>query len=466
MLVFGYLRVSKEREGMISPDVQRAEILRYCERKGWTVAEWFEDLDWSATKYRPLEMPGFARMVERAEAGEAGALVFYRVDRAVREHTGDFIILRSRLKRAGVQIAFAGRDYDDTPEGQFALDLDAILARLESQRLGARIKDAHRRLAETGRWHGGRPPFGFQPHPERPGLVSDPEEARSVRKVHELYQRGWSIRAIALHLNEQGVSPRAGRWESIKIRNVLMSAYQVGGRLVDGHLVLGDNVEAIVPLEVWERTQALRAARGQKKTGGRTPSNGLRGKILRCGTCGGPLEVHYRKGGTMLYRCAGPGNKTCTRGVAMSAHLLEPIVQRRLIVWLRSSRAPQSPKSELPDLRPTRDAIDAVAGALVRLATAYAEGDMTKEEYQGARSKLIAKQTRLEAQLARETRKVETRTAQALTAELREDLRKLTVPMIAAMPARTRRELYEMVIERIDLYPDGHYPRLQVRFRQ
>lgn len=43
----GYIRVSKERADMISPDIRRDEIMRYAVRHDLETVEWFEDLDLS-----------------------------------------------------------------------------------------------------------------------------------------------------------------------------------------------------------------------------------------------------------------------------------------------------------------------------------------------------------------------------------------------------------------------------------
>jgi hypothetical protein len=76
MRVFGYIRVSKERDDMISPEIQRDEIERYCTQKGWDVTEWFEDLDFTGRvgrEKRPAPCPHSAspRAKSRREEGRA-----------------------------------------------------------------------------------------------------------------------------------------------------------------------------------------------------------------------------------------------------------------------------------------------------------------------------------------------------------------------------------------------------------
>lgn len=60
MRTFAYIRVSKEPDDMVSPELQREEIDRYCRKEGWEVTEWFQDLDlsgraWGSKKRKALD---------------------------------------------------------------------------------------------------------------------------------------------------------------------------------------------------------------------------------------------------------------------------------------------------------------------------------------------------------------------------------------------------------------------------
>ena len=98
MRTFAYIRVSKERDDMISPEIQRDEIARYCEKKGWEVTEWFQDLDLSGRSWDRKKRKALDELMARALAGECDAVVFYRIDRL--SHKGaDFHSTMTSLKR-------------------------------------------------------------------------------------------------------------------------------------------------------------------------------------------------------------------------------------------------------------------------------------------------------------------------------------------------------------------------------
>ena len=150
--------------------------------------------------------------------------------------------------------------------------------------------------------------------------------------------------------------------------------------------------------------------------------------------------------------------------VTISGWILEPEVQKRLIAHLRGTRAPKADPGA-DDLRPLREELSALRASLVRLATAYAEGQMDSDEYQGAREKLREKQKRLERDQEKRATKMQTRMAREAAAALREDLGRITVPMIVGLSPEERRELYELFIERVIVNPVGQGDRATVVFR-
>ena len=155
MRTYAYIRVSKERDDMISPEIQRDEISAYCGKKGWEITEWFQDLDLSGRAWDRRKRKGLDDLMARALAGECDAVVFYRIDRLSREEE-DFHAVLAALQRAGVVCDSPGNSNDGSPEASLIWSISAALAKYESVRLVARLKDAHRKLARMGRWEVGR----------------------------------------------------------------------------------------------------------------------------------------------------------------------------------------------------------------------------------------------------------------------------------------------------------------------
>lgn len=460
MRAFGYLRVSKERLGQISPEAQRDAITEHCHVKGWTVVEWFSDIGWSATTYRPLEMPGFSEMVRRAEDGDADVVVFYRADRAVREHIGDFQIVRASLKSCGVEMAFAGREYDDSPEGEFSLDLDLILSKLEARRLGARLRSMHKRLAREGKYGGNLAPFGWRRVREADGqqrLVLDPTEASQRRQMHAWVWDGWTLQRIADALNGAEVTTAKGTtWNAARLSKVLHAKVQLGVRVADGEEVATGRIEPLLTREEYERTAAVLAARQCWPE--RTSPRALRGNLVRCGNCGHAMYLQRHASGNK-YRCEGQHQHSCGRGASILERLLVSEVEGLLLERLKTlARCPQTPPPVLPDIGGLLREERASTEALGRLVAMYAAGEVTDAEWSGGRAAANARLTRARQRLE-EARK---QLGNAPPDADREALSGITPDHWRLLPVDAQHDIYRVLIDHVTINPMGQGQRVEV----
>lgn len=467
MIAAGYIRVSVARDDGVSPEIQRHAIEQYCHGKGWTVTQWFQDLDISG---RTDQRPALQEMIRQAQDGQFQAVVFYRIDRLSREPMHHYAILHA-LREAGVLVDSVGLPADESPENAFMWDLSAALAKLESLRHGKRIRDSHRALRAKGRFAGGHPPYGFRRMQPGPGLEPDPLEAPWVVQMHEWFHRGWSITRIARELNAQGVpARRGGKWLASTVLRILQRPTVAGGRLVDGVLVTGGNIGAIVSEETWRRSQALMRGNGERWQAGRTSQGPLPTKLIRCGSCGRSLRVHYRgPGGVTQLRCWARGDGACSYGISIYSHLVEAAIQERILARLKGMKAPPPERSSPEvDLTVTEKEIASVRGALERLAVAYAEGAMDLSEYQGARRQLVDRLERAEAKHSKQAAKVEDAIVRDGIRYLWEELGRMArhPELLAAMPPLQRRDMYTLLVERVVVHPVGTTPsRIEVHLR-
>jgi DNA invertase Pin-like site-specific DNA recombinase len=452
--VYGYVRVSKEREGMVSPDLQADEINRHCATRGWTVLETFTDIDLSG-KLPPEKRPGLQELLSRATAGGCDTVVVYRVDRLSRE-PADYYAIRALLQNAGVGIDAAAQPKEASPEGELMWDLSAVLARYESLKLGARLKDMHRRLATTGRWAGGIVPYGWRSVKGEDGtrLVLEPEEAQWRRWMHEQYHAGWSCLRIARHLNARGVATRkGGTWSDGLVWNMLRSPYQVGARQTEDGLRGGGNVEPLLSEETYERTLALMEARHTRR--GRVGSHAIPARLARCGNCGGALaaDSHNEKGRSYaIYSCGQRKRGTCDRGVSVRYDAFERYVLERLFAHLQGARATRR-RAPSGDVSPLLAEIDKIRDSLTKLAVMRSEGELGEEEYAAARLRQRKRQDSLEAQVKKATDGLEGSARERLLEETWTDLAALTSASWDALPVQARRDIVELVIEKIVVDP-------------
>ncbi len=466
----GYVRVSKERSGQISPAVQREAILEDAEKRGWIIERFFEDIDRSASKNRPMELPGFAAMVSFVQTGGAQAIIFYRVDRAVREFSGEFDVIQGELERSGVRIAFTNRQYDDTPEGTFALDLDKALSRLEVRRLGDRLKKMHRTLAHQGKHPGNQPPFGWRRVRDEDGqqrLVLVPDEAEWRRRMHEWFQVGWPLREIARELNRQGVPTRRGAaWQSASVRSMLTRPMQTGARVFAGEVFRTGRIEPLIDQETFERTMALIEARRNGPLPGRPSERPIPAGLLICGTCGGRMYAHVTARsspeGAVPYYCC--GNRTrgglCERGVHVRESVLRAEVEPLLIKRLRRVALGSGRRESVPDLAPLRAEQEVLEISLARLTTLYTEGELSRERYERAAAMEERKLQRVRERIERAIGEVE---ARALRSSL--GTAGVTPALWERLPVETKQGLYQLAISRIIVNPRPTERRIEVVWR-
>jgi DNA invertase Pin-like site-specific DNA recombinase len=460
MHALGYVRVSKAREDMISPDIQRDEIQRYAVRHDLEVVEWFEDLDLSG---RTDERPALQSMLQRAIDDDVDAVIVYRLDRFSREPLHFYQLVHS-LSQAGVELHDAGESaYDASPEAEFIRGIKVLIAKQESRNLGKRLKDAHRRLAKEGRWSGGPLPYGFQRVEDEQGarLVAHPERTATCLWMHDRYQAGWGANRIARELNRLEVPTQRGcHWERTTVQVVLFRSIQVGARVVDGELVFGGNIEAIVPLEVYERTLAIHEARRRAPHVGRPPRVPLTGRHVRCGTCGGRLYARYsHRPGVLYYSCMGRVRGLCESGVAVKVDELLPIVEERLFDRLRRARAPRRlPAPEL--LSPLEDAVRQAEQALGRLSSMYASGELIEAEYRGARQLQLRRLEKAEERLSRALRRMEDVAQAEILEDAWRNLGTMTREQWRRLSVQAQRDIYDLVLDRVVVYPkDAPYRR-------
>jgi DNA invertase Pin-like site-specific DNA recombinase len=208
---FGYLRVS----GLAQCDGdgferQRTAIEKHAADAGIVIDRWFEERgvtgksDWQ-------ERPAFALMM--AELGRGVETVMIeRLDRLARDLMVSETILADMRKRGFTLISALEPDLcSSDPSRVLMRQIFAAIAQYDRCMIVAKMRAAKDRIrARDGRCEGQKP-FG-----ELDG------EQRGLRLMKALRAEGTSFEAIAVHLNECGISSRSGRpWRASSVCQIL-----------------------------------------------------------------------------------------------------------------------------------------------------------------------------------------------------------------------------------------------------
>ena len=340
-----YARVSSDAqagEDRTSLQEQMADMKAHCSRKGYTVAETYQDIGSGTSRKRP----DFQRMLADGRAGRFDIIVCWKGDRLSR----------------GMYPAAALMEVVDVYQIRLEAVMDAIdtsnfpmlaaVGKMELDNLRERSRMGKRGAAKRGRVPSGRNlPFGYRSDCGVP--VIHEEEAQVVRTAFDLYVGGFSTPAVAMALQEM-----TGReWPDSRLAKLLgKSAYVGEWRYGESRVTQTENgrvrtatpdeaikVEfpSIVDRETWDRVQQLKAERRRRSLGS-TRMFYLLQHLVRCGQCGSLMGGQTKnQGRNRYYRCRGQKRFkiSCREKSYIRAADLEAVVWQEVVKLLQDPAA-------------------------------------------------------------------------------------------------------------------------------
>jgi site-specific DNA recombinase len=214
----GYIRVSTEmqvNEG-VSLDAQSAKIRAYCELNDLELIEIVCDAGKSA---KTTNRDGLQKCLAAIASGEAQAIVVYKLDRLSRKVL-DTLNLISEIESHGASLHSISEKLDTSSAlGKFFVNMTAALAQLERDQISERVTMAMAHKKDEGQ-HCGAAPFGFEMVNKELQRVESQHNAIAI--IRDMRNKGAALRAIADHLNSEGIpTQRGGNWQASTINNIL-----------------------------------------------------------------------------------------------------------------------------------------------------------------------------------------------------------------------------------------------------
>ena len=215
---YGYLRVSttKQVDEGISLDAQRARIEAYCTAHGLELAGIWTDagISGKSTHNRP-ELA--AAMDECCKAG--GVLIAYSLSRLSRS-VKDTISISERLNKAGCDLVSLTEQIDTTSAaGRLMFQLMSVFSEFERAQVSERVSAAMAHVRSQGGFLG-ETPYGYDKAGDK--VVKSDTEQEAIELIQRLRDKGYSLRAIAAYLDEQGIAAKkGGKWNPMTVRNIL-----------------------------------------------------------------------------------------------------------------------------------------------------------------------------------------------------------------------------------------------------
>lgn len=409
-----YVRKSLVKTGgaaPASPELQERECRAAAERLGMT-AELFVDADGHRSG-KTANRPGWQACISRMAAADVGALIVYSHDRAFR-NLRELLALADDCQRRGVRLVLVREALDvATANGRFMLSLLGAFGEFESNIAGERRAESIDYLRRERGRHYGLAPFGTVRERRGADLVLVPDarpqpngtDHDALVAAYELYAGShMGFRPVADMLNRYGwrYRDRHGQlreWRRDDVRRVFASHWIYSGYVTVGRAHRGASVEIlpgshapILPAALIEPI-ALRLEQSHK-LGARQrrpylyPLTGL----LYC-ACGGALKGAYTWGARRYMH-----ETRCRDGRPwyVRADLLEDTVRAHLA----GLRLPDTVRADVagdvlarmasehgPDAEAERLRLHL---AIERLAELYADGAITRAQYDRQRAVYLA----------------------------------------------------------------------------
>ncbi len=364
----GMIRVSRERDGMTSPEVQRHAIESYAASNGIDIIDWVEGIDETGSRARSAWWPRLDQSIERLEAGEFEVIVVWKFSRTAR-HRLRWAVALDRVDALGGGLLSATEPIDDrTSHGRLARGMVGEFNAYQADLIGDTWREAHARRFREGKPINGKPRFGYTYSPAE-GFTPDPITGAVLADTYRRYISGESVYALVRWLNAGPTRPVGGYggkgdglWSERTLRRVLDSGFAAGLITYQGEQKLGIHEPLITSTE-WD---AYLEARGRRRVYRRSERSTYAYSGMVWCACGSKMHGGtHGKDRAQSYRCKDGKEK----GTHDGGYVAQSLLDDALRAWLREREARvRSEAASAIERRPRRVAADPSAELKRQLA--------------------------------------------------------------------------------------------------
>ena len=443
-----YARYSTNRQTENSIQYQLSQIRQYCAQNGITIVATYTDEGQSGTN---TDRAGFQALVSAAKRHDFETVVIYDISRGSRD-VADWFSFRKDMTLLGVEVISAtGQKLGDLTNSQdFLMELLTVgIGQVEVLNTRQKSLDGVAVRAREGVFLGGLPPLGYAIVDEH--YVINPEEARLVETIFDMYADGHSYKEILAALD--GATGKRGRpIGSNSLRSILTNERYIGTYTWNKRRVKllrkwaggGPNpncvrIEGMIPPIIdegtWRKVQERMSDNKRRAANKATRRTYLLSGLIECEGCGAAYVGHTstnRKGyQTAYYVC---GNKyrthTCT-AKNINAQELETFVVQHVRAFLRSQDYAQAAREIADAVNGASESLDAERKELADVKAKIANGvkavlgGMDIPELQDEIDRLKVRKSELEDIIAKAESDRPTIDPAAVEAMLKEDAERI-----------------------------------------
>jgi DNA invertase Pin-like site-specific DNA recombinase len=286
----GLLRISTDKTDFSGKKVAFEETLKNHEEK---MTNFFDQQEWEKNFYKEVlsggteyeQRPELMAVVEKINQGKCDVIVVMELQRLSRQGYVSQVIKKAVEKFQVLIITlnpFKIYDVARNMNDSFLFDITASMGEHERKVASARVKANKISMARQGLNSSGSVPYGYVRNPQTKkleiefridenGNKVETEKAGIVRQIFKWYLDGEGQRSICDRLNDMGIRNKQGNlWVPNSLRYLLTCQTYIGtlvaknfenekGKMVPTETVVKpNNHPAIIDLETWNKSQALR----------------------------------------------------------------------------------------------------------------------------------------------------------------------------------------------------------------
>ena len=233
--VAGYARVSTDHDDQVtSYEAQVDYYTRYIsDHAGWQFVKVYTDegITGTSTKHRA----GFQQMVTDALDGKIDLIITKSVSRFARNTVDSLTTVRA-LKDKGVEVFFEKEGiWTFDAKGELLITIMSSLAQEEARSISENVTWGHRKRFADGKVTVPYSRFLGYDKGEDGSLVINPTQAKTVRRIYNMYLGGMSIGTIARTLTDEPETFTAAgnkTWYYQSIRAILTNEKYKGDALL------------------------------------------------------------------------------------------------------------------------------------------------------------------------------------------------------------------------------------------
>ncbi|MBP7056340.1 MAG: recombinase family protein [Candidatus Omnitrophica bacterium] len=260
------------------------------------------------------DRPALQKLIADIKEHKIDCVVVYKVDRLSRSLL-DFSQLLEFFDQNKVAFVSVTQHFNtNTSMGRLTLNILLSFAQFEREIISERTRDKIGAAKRKGKWVGGCVPLGYNLNKETHKLLINPDEAKIVKEIFDLYLKERSLLGTAKILNGTGYrtkirklaegKQRGGvKFSSTSLEKTLKNVYYLGKIRYQGALYQGEH-ERIISDEIFQKVQDTLSSnvfgsRTHHPIGRKT---GLLTQILRCRACNSSMYVaHSVRNGKFRY---------------------------------------------------------------------------------------------------------------------------------------------------------------------